>query len=116
MPLYHNTSVTVHAQPDLRVDGRLGAYECVGPAWQLNVLLTQVPFGEESKDFLEALSLAHQRLSLLVPTIIIGDLNAAPTDNYRSGPPTATDIAVRDAMQQLGLTDLTAGLRETPSH
>ena len=25
VPLYHKTSVTVHAQPDLGVDGRLGA-------------------------------------------------------------------------------------------
>ena len=73
VPLYHKTSVTVHAHNDLRVDGRLGAYECVGPGWQLNVLLTHIPFGEETKDFLEALSLAYRRLSLLAPTIIIGD-------------------------------------------
>ena len=55
----------------------------------------------------------------LVPpstTIIIGDPNAAPTDDDRTGPPTATDIAVRDAMHQLGLTDLTAGLTGTSSH
>ena len=45
--------------PDLGVDGRLGAYECVGPGWQLNVLLTHVPFGEETKDFLDTLSLAY---------------------------------------------------------
>ena len=116
VPLYHKTSVTVHAHPDLGVDGRLGAYECVGPAWQLNVLVTHVPFGEETKDFLDTLSLAYRRLSLLAPTIIIGDLNAAPTDDDRTSPPTATDIAVRDAMHQLGLTDLTAGLTATPSH
>ena len=113
VPLYHKTSVTVHAHPDLGVDGRLGAYECVGPGWQLNVLLTHVPFGEETKDFL---SLVYRRLSLLAPAIIIGDLNAAPTDDDRTGPPTATDIAVLDAMHQLGLTDLTAGLTGTPSH
>ena len=116
VPLYNKTSVTVHAHPDLGVDGRLGAYECVGPGWQLNVLLTHVPFGEETKDFLDTLSLAYRRLSLLAPTIIIGDLNAAPTDDDRTGPPTATDIAVRDAMHQLGLTDLTAGLTGTPCH
>ena len=116
VPLYHKTSVTVHAHPDLGVDGRLGAYECVGPGWQLNMLLTHVPFGEETKDFLDTLSLAYRRLSLLAPTIIIGDLNAAPTDDDRTGPPTATDTAVRDAMHQLGLTDLTAGLTSTPSH
>ena len=116
VPLYHKTSVTVHAQPDLGVDGCLGASECVGPGWQLNVLLTHFPFGGGTKDFLDALSLAYRRLSLLAPTIIIGDLNAAPTDDDRTGPPTATDIAVREAMLQLGLTDLTAGLAGTPSH
>ena len=116
VPLYHKTSVTVHAHPDLGVDSRVGAYECVGPGWQLNVLLTHVPFGEETKDFLDALSLAYRRLFLLAPTIIIRDLNAAPTDDDRTVPPTATDIAVWDAMHQLGLTDLTAGLAGTPSH
>ena len=116
VPLYHKTLVTVHAHPDLGVDGRLGAYECVGPGWQLNVLLTHVPFGEETKDFLDALSLAYRRLSLLAPTIIIGDLNAAPTDDDRTSPPKATDIAVRDAMHQLGLTNLTAGLAGTSFH
>ena len=114
--LYHKTTVTVHAHPDLGVDGRLGAYECVGPGRQANVLLTHVPFGEETKDFLGPLSLACCRFSLLAPTIIIGDLNAAPTDDDRTGPPTATNIAVHDAMHQLGLTDLTAGLARTPSH
>ena len=104
----------MHAHPDLAVDERLGAYECVGPGWQLNVLLTHVPFGEETKDFLDALSLAYRRLSLLAPTIVIGDLNAAPNDEDCTGPPTATDMAVRDAMHQLGLNDLTAGLNGTP--
>ena len=80
------------------------------------MLLTHVPFGEETKDFLDTLSLAYRRLSLLAPTIIMGDLNAAPTDDNRTGPPTATDTAVWDAMHQLGLSDLTVGLTGTPSH
>ena len=80
------------------------------------MLLTHAPFGEETKDFLDALSLAYRRLSLLAPTIIIGDLNAAPTDDDRTGPPTAIDIAVRDDMHQRGLTNLTAGIAGTPSH
>ena len=86
VPLYHKTSVTVHAHPDLGVDGRLGAYHCVGPEWQLNVLPTHVLFGEETKDLLDALSLASNRLSLLAPTIIIGDLNTAPGDNDEHRP------------------------------
>ena len=113
VPLYHKTTVTVHAHPDLGVDSRPGAYECVGPGWQPNVLLTHVLFGEETKDFLDALSLAYRRLPLLAPTIIIRDLNAAPTDDDRTGPHTATDKAVRDAMHQLSLTDLLAGLAGT---
>ena len=115
MLLYYKTLVTVHAQPELGVDGRLQAYECVGPGWQLNVLLTHIPFREETKDFLDALSLTYRCLSLLAPTIIIGDLNAAPTDDDRTDPPTATNVAARDAMHQLGLTNLTAGLTGTPS-
>ena len=115
VPLYHKTSVTVHAHPDLGVDGHLGAYECVGPGWQLEVLLTHVPFVEETKDFLDTLSRAYRRLSLLAPTIIISNLNAAPTDYDRTSAPTATDIAVWDAMHQLGLTDPTTGLTGTSS-
>ena len=80
------------------------------------MLLTHVAFGEETKDFLDALSLAYRRLSLLAPTIVIGDLNAAPTDDDRTGLHTATDIAVRDTMHQLRVTDLTAGLTGTASH
>ena len=85
---------TVHAHPDLGVYGSIGAYECVGPGWQRNVLLTHVLFWEETKDFLDALSLAYRRLSLLAPAIIIGDLHAALTNDDRTGQPTATDIAV----------------------
>ena len=114
--LYHKKSVTVHVHPKLGVHGRLGAYPCVGPGWHLNVLLTHVPFREETKYFLDALSLAYRRLSLLAPTVVIGKLSAAPTDDDQTCPPTATNIAVRDAMHQLGLTDLTAGLTGTPSY
>ena len=102
--------------PDLGVGGRLGAYECVRPGWQLTVLLMYVPFGEDTKDFLDALSLAYRLLSLLEPTIVIGDLNAAPTDDDCTTLPTATATAVCDAMHQLGLTDLRAGLTGTPFH
>ena len=86
------------------------------PGWQLKMLLTHVAFGEETKEFLDTLSLAYRRLSLLAPTIIIGDLKTAPTNDDRTSPSTATDIAVQDAMHQLGLTHHTAGLTCTPSH
>ena len=48
--------------------------------------------------------------------MVIGHPTATPTDDDQSGPRTAIDMAVRDAMHQLGLTDLTAGLTGTPSH
>ena len=86
------------------------------PGWHLNVLPTHIPLGEDTADFLDALSLAFRRLSLLAHTIIIGDLNAAPTDNNCTGPPTAIDVAVRGAVHQLGLTYQTAGLTGTSSH
>ena len=86
----------------------------LGPGWQLKVLLTHVPFGEETKDFLDALSLAYRRLSPLAATILIGNLSDAPTDDDRTSPPTASDIAVRDAMHQLGLTALTARFTGRP--
>ena len=79
-------------------------------------MLTHVRVREEAKDCLDAPGLAYRRLPLLAPTIIIGNLNAAPIGNDRTCPSTATDVAVRDAMQQLGLIDLTAGLTGTPSH
>ena len=116
MPLYHRTSVTVHAHPDLGEDGCLGAYESSGPGSHVNVLLTHVPFAEETRDLLDALALAYRRVSLLAPTIIMGELCAAHTDGDRTGTPTATNIAVRDAMHQLGLTDFTANLTSTPSN
>ena len=58
------------------------------------MLLRHVPFGEETKDFLNAPSQAYRRLSLLAPTIVIGNLNAAPTHDDRTGPPTATNMAI----------------------
>ena len=80
------------------------------------MLLKHVPFGAKTNDFLDALSLAYRRLSLLAPTIIKGELNTDPTYDDRTGPTTATDMAVRDAMHQLDLTDLTGRLSATPSH
>ena len=91
-------------------------YKCLGPGSQLNRLLTHLPFQDKTKAFLDALSLPYRRLSLLAPTIILGDLNAAPPDDDGASPPKAPDIAVRDAMHQLVPTELTGGLTDTPSH
>ena len=114
--LYRKASVTLQAQPDLGIDRSLGAYECVGSGWQLRVLLRNVPFGKKTKDFLVPSTLEYRCPSLLAPIIIIGDLRAVPTVEDRTGPPTSSHFAMLEAMHQLGLTDLTAGLNDTPSH
>ena len=53
---------------------------------------------------------------MLTPTIIIGDMNAAPTPADREGQATPQDHAVRDTIEMLGLVDLTANLEGEPSH
>ena len=50
------------------------------------------------------------------PTIIIGDMNAAPTPADRRGQATPQDHAVRDTIEMMGLMDLTANLEGQPSH
>ena len=66
--------------------------------------------------FFGCLSLACHCGSLLAPTIIIGGLKGAATDNDRKGPPKVTNIAVRDAMHYVGLNDLKAGVAGTPPY
>ena len=53
---------------------------------------------------------------MLAPTIIIGDMNAAPTPADRGGQATPQDHAVHDTIEMLGLVDLTANLEGQPSH
>ena len=55
-------------------------------------------------------------MAMLAPTIIIGDMNAAPTLADREGQATPQDHAVRDNIEMLGLVDLTANLEGQPSH
>ena len=55
-------------------------------------------------------------MAMLAPTIIIGDMNAAPTPADRAGQATPQDQAVRDTIEMLGLVDLTANLEGQPSH
>ena len=78
-PLYAQTGIHVHLVHHLSVPGRLGVYEVVGDGWQLNVINTHVPFGEATEPFLQALAEAYRQMAMLAPTVIIGDMNAAPT-------------------------------------
>ena len=115
-PLYAQTGIHVHLVHHLSVPGRLGVYEVVGDGWQLNVINTHVPFGEATEPFLQALAEAYRQMAMLAPTVIIGDMNAAPTPADRGGQATPQDQAVRDTIEMLGLVDLTASLEGQPSH
>ena len=53
---------------------------------------------------------------MLAPTIIIGDMNAAPTPADQGGQATPQDHAVADTIGMLGLVDLTANLEGQQSH
>ena len=112
----HKGEVQVHVHHHLGVEGRLAAYELVGPTWQLNVINVHVPFGDATETFLEHLKEAYRQLAMMEPTVIIGNLNAAPSADDRGGQQTPEDTAVQMAMQQMGLQDLTASLRGQLSH
>ena len=55
-------------------------------------------------------------MAILAPTIIIGNMNAAPKPADRGGQATPEDHAVRDTIEMLVLVDLTANLEGQPSH
>ena len=55
-------------------------------------------------------------MAMLAPTVIIGDMNAAPSPADRGGQATPQDQAVRDTIEMLGLVGLTANLEGQPSH
>ena len=78
-PLYARAGIHVHLFHHSSIPGRLSVYEVVGDGWQLNVINTHVPFGDATEPFLQALAEAYRQMAILAPTIIIGDMNAAPT-------------------------------------
>ena len=116
VPISHNSEVQVHVHHHLGVEGRLAAYELVGPTWQLNFINVQVPFGDATETFFENLIEAYRQLAMMGPTVIIGDFNAAPSADDGGGRQTPEDTAVQMAMQHMGLQDLTTSLRGQPSH
>ena len=115
-PLYARTGIHVQLVHHLSIPGRLGVYEVVRDGWQLNVINAHVPFGDTTEPFLQALAEAYRQMAMLAPTIIIGDMNAAPTLADRGGKATPQDHAVPDIIEMLGLVDLTANLEGQPSH
>ena len=114
--LYARAGIHAHLVHHLSIPGRLSVYEVVGDGGQLNVINTHVPFGNATKPSLQVLADAYPQMAMLAPTIIIGDMNAAPTPADRGGQATPRDHAVRDIIQMLGLVDLTADLEGQPSH
>ena len=97
VPISHTSEVQVYVQHNLGVEGCLAGYELVGPTWQLNVINVHVPFGDATETFLEHLMEAYRQLAMGW-TLIIGDLNAAPSVDDRRGPLTSEDKAVQMAM------------------
>ena len=51
---------------------------------QLNVINAHVPFGDATEPYLQALAEAYRQMAMLAPTIVIGDMNAAPTARQTS--------------------------------
>ena len=78
LPISHKSEVQVHVHHHLGVEGRLAAYELVGPKWQLNAINVHVPFGDATETFLEHFMVVYRQLAMMGPTVIIGDFNAAP--------------------------------------
>ena len=106
----------IHLVHHLNIPGRLGVYEVVRDRRQLNVINAHVPFGDATEPFLQALAEAYRQMAMLSPTVIIGDMNAAPTPADRGGQATFQDQAVRHTIEMLGLVNLTANLEGRPSH
>ena len=115
-PLYARGGIHVHLLYDLSILGRLSVYEVVRDGWQLNVINTDVALGDATEPFLQALAEALRQMAMLAPTIIIGDMDAAPTAADRGGQATPQDHAVSKTIQMQELGDLTAGHEGQPSH
>ena len=79
VPIFHKSEVQVHVHHHLSVEGRLAAWELVGPTWQLNVINVQVPFRDATETFLEHVMEAYRQLAMMGLTVIIGDFNAPPS-------------------------------------
>ena len=116
VPISHKGEVQVHVYDHLGVEGRLAAYEPVGPTWQPNLINVHVPFGDATEALLEHLMESYRQLAMLGRTVIIGHFNAAPSADDCGGRQTPEDTAVQMAMQHMGLQDLTASLRGQPLH
>ena len=114
--LYARAGIHVYLVHHLSFPGRLSVYKVVREGWQLNVINTSVPVIDAAAPFLQALAKAYRQTAMLAPTIIIGNMNAAPTPADRSGQAPPHDSTVLDTIDMLELVDLTTNLEGKPSH
>ena len=115
-PLYARAGINLHPVHHLSIPGRLSVYEVVGNGWQLNLIDADVPFRDATEPFFQALAEVYCQMAMLAPTIMIGDMNAAPTPADQGGQATPPDHEVRDTIEMLELLDLTAYLEGQQSH
>ena len=113
-PLYPHASIHVHLLHHLSIPGIPSVYEVVSDGWQLKVFNIHVPFGDATEPFLQVLAEVYRQAAMLTPTIIISDMNAAPTPADRGGQATPQDHAVRDDNKFRG-SCLMANLEGQPS-
>ena len=93
-PLYAQTGIHVRLVHHFSVPGRLGVYEVVRDGWRPNVINAHVPFGNAMEPSFQALAEAYRQMAMLAPTIIIGDMNVAPTPADRGGQATPQDHTI----------------------
>ena len=77
--------IQVHLVHHFSIPGGLSVYEVVGDGWNINVFNTHVPFGDATEPFFRALAEKYRQMAMLSPTIVIGDMNAAPASPDRGG-------------------------------
>ena len=80
--------IRVHVHQHLGIEGRLVAYELVGPTGKLNVINVHVLFGDATDRFLEHLMEAYRQLAMIGPTISIDERQWRP---HNGRPRSATD-------------------------
>ena len=114
MPISHKSEIQFHFHHHLGIKGRLPVCKLAGPAWQLNIINVHVPFGDAPDRFLKHLMEAYWQLAMMGPTVSFGYFNAHPTTDDCGRRATPQDTAVKVAMQNMGLQDLTASLRGQP--
>ena len=107
-PRYARAGIHVQLVRHLSIPGRLSVYEVAGTDGNSTSSTPTSPLATPRNP--------SSKPGHVAPTIIIGNMNAAPTPADRGGQATPQDQAVRATIEMLGLVDLTANLEGQPSH